>query len=101
MDSGIPGMHDSPGKSSMTGMMGIPVIPGAGPALKYVVEEIQDSTAGRYPTVTDTVTMSPDVSHPSLVRLVHILACCKNLLRCARIVGRQAEFGIHPDKVSA
>ena len=33
VNSGIPGMPDSPGKSVMAGMPGIPVIPGAGPAL--------------------------------------------------------------------
>ena len=34
VNSRIPGTLDSPGKSGMTGMTGIPVIPGAGPALK-------------------------------------------------------------------
>ena len=42
VNSGIPGMPDSPGKSVMAGMPGMTGIPGAGPALKKCMRWADD-----------------------------------------------------------
>ena len=40
VNSGIPGMPDSPGKSVMAGMPGMTGIPGAGPALNNKTQDL-------------------------------------------------------------